>query len=154
MRLSDRNSKVHFVISCFVTIILLSQGSALLFMAIGKPIGTWFWPIIDYPMYSGAHEEGDYLYASLTLEVVTGDGVVSNVTADDIGLNFFKFYYIGAGISKSSKRYADYLISLMPNGNDVAEVRVYSSPYIITKKGKTDAPPKLLNVMTIKPESK
>ena len=154
MRLSETNNKMHFAASFFLASILLLQGSVLVFMAIGKPVGAWFWPIIDYPMYSGAHEEGDHLKAFLILEVVTEDGMVSKVTADDVGLNFWKFLYIGSGIAKSSKRSADLLVSLLPDGKNITEVRVYSSPYIITKNGKADATPKLLNILTMKPENK
>lgn len=149
MRLNDRDKALRFITSCFLVSILLLQGSTLVFMVFGKPLGTWFWPIIDYPMYSGSHQEGDYLEVSFTLVVEMADGTVSEVTADDVGLNFWKFYYIGMGISHSEKAPADLLVSLHPNGNSITEVRVYSSPFIITKNGKAAAPSKLLNKITM-----
>jgi len=140
----------RFFASGVIVTMLLLQGNVITFMAAGNPIGTWYWPIMDYPMYSGAHQEGDYMKVSFPLEVVTEDGVVTKITADDVGLNFWKFLYIGTGISKSSQKSADLLVSLLPNGDRITEIRVYSSPFIITKKGVADAPPKLLNTTIMK----
>lgn len=149
MRLNISDKILRLTASSFLVSILLLQGSTIVFMAFGKPLGTWFWPIIDYPMYSVSHVEGDYINVYFTLEVEMIDGTVSKVTADDVGLNFWKFHYIGAGISKSVKASADLLVALHPKSESITEIRVYSSPFIITKSGKGLAPPKLLNKIAI-----
>lgn len=150
MVLNSRDKVLRFFASGIIVAMLLLQGSMIAFMVGGNAVGTWFWPIIDYPMYSGAHQEGDYIKQSIPIEVVTENGAVTKVTANDVGLNFWKFLYIGTGILKSSQKSADLLVSLLPYGDVVTEIRAYSSPYIITKNGKADVQPVLLNTMIMK----
>jgi len=149
MSLHERDKILRFAATCIVVSILLLQGSAILFMAVGKPIGSWFWPIIDYPMYSKPHYEGDYIEVYFTLEAEMADGTVANITADDVGLNFWKFYYICNGLKLSKRAAADLLVSLLPNGDSIKEIRVYSPPYRLTKNGSKVVPPKLLNKITM-----
>ena len=143
--------KVHIfrtMISIFVVLVLMLQGYVMVMMGVGKEIGEWYWPFIDYPMYSGSHYEGEYINAYYIVKAVMRDGRVVEVTEKDLGLNFFKFIYIADGIKKSNKDDAHQLIRLHPEGENIAAVRVYTAPYILTRTGRQQAEPKLLNTIT------
>ena len=145
-----RNRLLRVTATGIVIVILLLQGSTIVFMALGKPMGTWYWPIIDYPMYSAARYEGERINAYYNIDVVLKDGSLIAVTADDVGLNFWKFLYIGDGIKRSRKQSAELLIALHPDGENITEIRVYGLPYVLGKDGMYEAEPKLLNSIVLK----
>lgn len=49
------------------------------------------WPFTNYPMYSGAHHEGDRITARRFIHATTEDGREAEVTFQDIGINVWLY---------------------------------------------------------------
>ena len=149
MLVEQKEKILRTIASSIIVLIFSLQASTIVLMAMGKPMGTWYWPFIDYPMYSVAYYEGDYVDAYHILKIVMDDGELREVKGRDIGLNFFKFLYLTRGLKNytesSSRRSIETLVSLYPDGRRIKEIQVFTSSYIVTRNGMAEAEPKMLN---------
>jgi hypothetical protein len=144
---TDRFAKP--LISLVIVVILLAQFSMIPLKVAGKPAYMWYWPIVDYPMYEEAHVEGDHILVIFFIEVTWQDGSVYKVDREDLGMQFHPFQYLSRSLVSGSEGGVDKFLSLYQKEgqSEVAEIRVYTPPLIITRRGPAQAPSKLLRTI-------
>ncbi|WP_447968821.1 hypothetical protein [Nitrospira sp. M1] len=74
------------LISLIILIFLVSQVAVILL-----PVPTYYWPFMDYPMYSKVRHENELVNENLELVGLTYDGQQRNIPPEELGLSFFKF---------------------------------------------------------------
>src|SRR5262245_53915553 len=123
-------------VSLFVIVLLGAQFATLVATAVLKPMDTWFWPIIDYPMYAPAGYDGDSVDSEYGIFVVFDDGRTRRVSREDTGLNVFHFRYLCFELmkSKSLTRFTPVLAALEDHAH-IREVVVKSSGRVIGRDG-------------------
>lgn len=144
----DRERILRWIISLLVSAILLAQAATLPLKLSGNSPHTWYWPIIDYPMYEFSHQAGEYVISQRTLEVVHRDDSVDRLTAEDLGLNFWNFLYLTGRLQRGNVAAMQQLMEIYDRGSELSKVRVFSPPVILTKQGAAKAEPKLLGELT------
>ena len=73
------------VTSLIILVFLVSQA-----MVIIIPVMFYYWPFMDYPMYSPAHYENELVNDNYELVGVTFDGQEQQIAHREIGLSFFQ----------------------------------------------------------------
>lgn len=146
--------EVHYrlAISLFCAIVLGLQGATIVATLIDKPVWSWYWPIIDYPMYHKPHVAGDHVNATFLLEATLRDGSNVNITRDDLGLNIWNFLGLTRRLAKGDAQALKQLQLLHPKGDLLSEVRVRTQPIIVTKEGMREQSPVLLNRISVEAE--
>jgi hypothetical protein len=74
------------LVSLVILVILGAQTLAVIFRS-----EVWFWPFIDYPMYSTLHREGDRLDKFHPLFATFSDQSEKQVLPEELGFTLFKF---------------------------------------------------------------
>jgi hypothetical protein len=131
--------------------ILFAQFSVIPRKFIGKPALLWYWPIIDYTMYERSRVAGESITSRYDIEISLFDGSVHKVKDDDLGLPLFPLIQLSKGLAKGNERDIAKFMSLYKgeHRDEIAEIRVYAPPLIITKTGPDEGPAKLLGTITI-----
>lgn len=140
------------VISLFCVAILGMQGATLVGTVTGKPVWSWYWPIIDYPMYDTPHVAGDHVNAKYLMEATLDDGRVVSITKETLGLSIWNFQYLARDIAKGDRKALHELQALYANRDHLVEVRVNTLPVIVTEKGMREGHSVLLNRMEVRAE--
>lgn len=135
----------RILVSATAVAILGAQASTLLATIALKPVGGWFWPIIDYPMYAPAGYEDDPVDSEYALHIMLDDGSTRPVTREELGLNVFHFFYLTNSIAK--RRIDSSLtrvLDTLPDHHRIRAVTVSSSGKVITRHGIAQRAPKVL----------
>lgn len=148
--LSENNNRtLRWGVSLLVAGILLAQAVTLPLKLSGHSPHTWYWPIVDYPMYEFAHQEGEYVISERTLEVELLDGTVEQISGKQLGLNFWNFLYFTGRLQRGETASVQLLVETYDRGGELSRLRVYSPPIILTREGARKTEPKLLGELTI-----
>lgn len=139
----------RWAVSLLVGGILLAQAITLPLKLSGNSPHTWYWPIIDYPMYEFSHQAGEYVISQRTLEVEHLDGSTDRLTSEDLGLGFWNFLYMTGRLQRNNPEGVKQLLEVYDRGSEVKLVRVYSPPIILTKQGAKKVQPKLLGEVAV-----
>lgn len=136
------------------TIILVFVASTILFQfyisilpLTGKPMLGYYWPFIDYPMYKGTIREGDHIPVRTIVIARYSSGKETEITADTVGLNFFRFENVIKNLKNSDKKNTNiinFLTRNLDSGNSLIEIDILNYPLVITKNGAKKAPSELL----------
>jgi hypothetical protein len=73
-----------------VTVIIITILGLQVFAGFRDP-AQWGWPFVAYPMYRGAHYEGERLRHDFTVYARLADGTKARVTPEDLGMHFWLF---------------------------------------------------------------
>jgi hypothetical protein len=95
-----------WLFSCVIVAVLGLQLLAI----ISRP-GEWTWPFIDYPMYSGSHQEGERIPSFYTVTATTKDGRVLQITPEDLGVNFWVFHGWARALGRAAEQQAAWVSS-------------------------------------------
>ena len=72
-----------WIVSSFIIVILGLQLMPIITKVMHRPWGAYYWPIIDYPMYLGSHQEGEHVSVGYSITATTTSGEEINVTYKD-----------------------------------------------------------------------
>ena len=75
------------VLALAISAILIVQTGVILSPLIGVETGGWYWPFLDYPMYSKTHFEGEAVKVRDQIAVILSDGTELDVELDDLDPN-------------------------------------------------------------------
>lgn len=114
------------------------------------------WPFIDYPMYSGAHYEGDAvprLFVFGTLE----DSTEVPIVAADLGLSdwHFRRHFINGLASGNDERIKEF-VGLYGNRHTkrLVGLRLENHPVILSRAGLRSGPPEVQKNLRLQPPEK
>jgi hypothetical protein len=145
----NRDRTLRWGVSLLVGAILLAQAATLPLKVSGNSPHTWYWPIIDYPMYEVPHQAGEYVISHRTLEVEHRDGSTRQISGQDIGLSFWDFLYLTGRLHRGEEPSVKLLIDLYDRGSELVKVRVFTPPIILTKQGAQTGESKMLSELVI-----
>ncbi|GJL64708.1 MAG: hypothetical protein NPIRA04_33620 [Nitrospirales bacterium] len=136
------------VVSIVIIVFLVAQ-----LVAIILPVPFYYWPFLDYPMYSKTRVENELVNENLELVGIVPDGRERRITRQELGLSFFKFN--------------DWLIPrLRDNQNDPSiqvyveilraidhgafqSIRIQAAPVRISRAGISEAPIQVFRVVDL-----
>jgi hypothetical protein len=134
--------------SIMILVVLVFQASLIPARMLTGWSGEWYWPFIDYPMYDKAHYENEHPEIYFTLELTHKDGEIVKLNEDDLGMSFWNFFRLTNNMQKGEGKAVDLFMGIYPDAGEVAEIRLYSSPYVVTRQGRAESAPELLNRIT------
>ena len=123
------------VLALAISAILIVQTGVILSPLIGVETGGWYWPFLDYPMYSKTHFEGEAVKVRDQIAVILSDGTEHDVELDDVDLNFWFFQVLAIRLVSNDPRGANQLVERHPRGDEIREIVVYQYPVSVTKDG-------------------
>ena len=135
------------IIVVFVASIVLFQCYVSILPLTGKPTLGYYWPFIDYPMYKGTIREGEHIPIRKIVIARDSSGKETEITADTVGLNFFRFSNVIQKLNNSDKKHTNIINLLtrnLDNGSSIIEIDILNYPLVITKNGAKKAPSELL----------
>lgn len=94
---------------------------------------SWFWPFMDYPMYSGAHHEGEEV-SFHRLEGTPCDGVEPvALTNTDLGILWFTFQDLLSTSAREGRDPGGRLTTLLEDalGGTLCGARVYQRTVVV-----------------------
>ncbi len=143
------------VLSAVVLVLLIAQAAAS-FRAVPR-LGPWpswyFWPFLDYPMYSEAHYEGDAIEQYVVFATFD-DGTEAPVRREELGLSFWKFRDgLVYALRHGDRRQLDAYLELFRRRHArlPAALRLEDHPVVISRGGILPAPRKVLKTVTLGP---
>lgn len=106
----------------------------------------FLWPFIDYPMYSGAHFEGDEIDRALVLGV-RADSARIPIEPADLGLGLFPYRRgpvraLRRGNLQAARLYRD--IYAQRHGVDLIGFELKYRPIVVTRSGYHSAPDRII----------
>lgn len=135
MEKSYLHSAYQILVSTFVAFVLLFQTVISLGPIAGIEIGTQYWPLLNYAMYSRSFHEGDTVNVYRPIEVVTADGVATELTLDDLDLQLWHYRILGTDLENGNQDALDFLLAKVASGSAVTEIRIRSFPVVVTRAG-------------------
>ena len=145
MATGKREAQYRLVISLFCALIVGLQGATIIATIAGKPVWSWYWPIIDYPMYDLPHVEGDHVNATYLVDATLDDGKVVRITKESLGLSIWNFQILARSLGQGEPSSVKQLQQLFPTGDHLVEVRVRNLPVVVTRQGMREEPSVELN---------
>ena len=146
-----RGRVYELLVSAGVVAILGAQFTTLLATALLKPVGEWFWPISDYPMYASPGYEGDRVDSENLLFVVLDDARIRAISRQELGVSVFRYSYLTSNmVRRPTPVGAAPLLTLLKergllkDGARIREIVVKSSGRVITREGVSQQAPKEL----------
>jgi hypothetical protein len=123
------------LISALIVVFLGLQG----FVTLGPDQphdGGYFWPFVSYPMYNGAHFEGEKLHQYRLMAIL--DGEEKEIGPYDFGMNYFTFQRGGIRAMlkadrQAMQKYADFY--KLRTKKMVKAFRLEDRPLVLTKQG-------------------
>jgi len=143
--------------SCVIIGLLLAQ-TTVAFDLTDQVFGVrhrkgYYWPILDYPMYKGAHYPGE----EFTRYVIVGlwpDGREAEMTPEDFGLNFWKFEKgpVRALRAEDRKALAPFLAHYeRRRGLRPTALRLENHPWVLGPQGLERVAPRALAELHLEP---
>ena len=135
-------------LSVFIIVILGLQIMPIITKVIHKPWDGYYWPIIDYPMYMGAHKEGEHVQVGYSISATLSSGIelfLSHNNYEDLGLSFFQFQELCTKLLRpDGYLYASEFTALHHKGDEIVKLDIYNYPVIVTRDGPKKAEAELL----------
>lgn len=147
------SNRTTIIVSLFVSCVLFLQFMVIPTKVINKPMAGKYWPIIDYPMYTKAHYEGDYINVHYPLHVTFADGQVEIYGPEKMNLGLWHYQHVISRLKWKSGKYLPEVVPLILEmigpSREVVKLDVYTYPLIIGKNGAETAPGKLLKSVDV-----
>lgn len=105
-----------------------------------------FWPFMNYPMYSAAHQEGDQLDRFFLFATVTDYGDIT-IKPSDFGLNYYTFMRDAIPVFRDDNRdKIHFFMKLYESrqGRKLISVRLENHSWVITRSGAVPNTPKVV----------
>lgn len=155
---SDTDTLKKSLSSLFIITILGLQTMPILTEKTDSHWGDYFWPFTHYPMYNGAHQEGEHVRVGNFVTVTLSNGKETEISYEhsgELGLNFFDFQDLCAKLVKPDGHlHAHEFTALHPLGDEIVKLDIYNYPVIVTRDGPKEAEMELLNSIVINTKTK
>ena len=123
------------IVSAFVAFVLVFQAVISLGPIVGLEVGTKYWPLLNYAMYSRSFQEGDTVNVYRPIEIVTEDGAVTELSLDMLDLQLWHYRMLGRDLEDRRQDALDFLIEKTATASPLTEVRIKSFPVVVTRDG-------------------
>ena len=127
-------------VSVFVSFVLLFQAIISLGPVVGIEIGTRFWPILNYAMYSGSFREGDTVNVYKLLEGVTEDGTTIDISMDTLGMSLWHYRDLVRDLESGRDEAIQLVLNSVAPKSPLVEIRIKSFPMAVTRDGPREQP--------------
>lgn len=136
--------------SALIVVILSVQGAA-----IAGRVSWTLWPFTDYPMYARVYHEGDLVHRYYLVGLLPS-GEEIEVTAEDLGLNFWKFdagpvralRRLGEDSGVSGVRLAEFRrIYEARRGRRLSGFRLEDHPVCVERRRITELPVEIIGTL-------
>ena len=145
MSVKPSDNAKKFVFSGFMGLVLIGQAWITFTPLFGNPIGGWYWPLVDYPMYAFAKREGDHVNVRWIIEVETADGARREVTAEDMGLGFWRFMRTGMIlVNNPNPNVVAHVTNAVGKDKKLVAIDVFKYPIVVTREGPKRVKPKFM----------
>ena len=148
MGLNRVGHRVTLAITSLVILIFLGlQTIALLGLYRGR-----LWPFVDYPMYRHPHYEGDSIDRYF-LFGISEDNTEMPISAEDLGLNFWKFLwgFVPAVVEDRREQIEVYIDFYRTRHNKVLlGLRLENHPLVLSRNGLSPAPVQVVKTIRLK----
>ncbi|WP_454063037.1 hypothetical protein [Candidatus Nitrospira salsa] len=136
------------VVSIVIIVFFIAQ-----LVAIILPVPFYYWPFLDYPMYSKTRAENELVNENLELVGVTSDGQERRITRQELGLSFFKFNdwlipRLRDNQSDPSIQPYVEILRVIDHGAFQA-IRIQAAPVRISRTGISDVPIQIFKVVDL-----
>jgi len=142
----------HAVLFPVVSIVIVVFLTAQL-VSIIIPVPFYYWPFLDYPMYSKVRVENELVNENLELVGLTSDGQERAITRQELGLSFFKFndWFVprlrDMQRDPSIQPYVERLRTI--DHGAFQAVRIQATPLRISRTGISDVPIQVFKVVDL-----
>ncbi|MEN8133594.1 MAG: hypothetical protein ABFS45_26210 [Pseudomonadota bacterium] len=150
--MDNRHINPHAVLfpitSLIILVFLVSQVAVIII-----PVMFYYWPFMDYPMYSGVRYENEMVNDNYVLVGIKFDAQEQNVTHKELGLSFFQFNdWLVPRLLKNEKDqtirpYLDQLRAM--NNHAFQRIRIQAKPVLISRSGISEAPMQVFKVIDL-----
>jgi hypothetical protein len=123
------------IVSLFVAFVLVFQLVISIGPIFGVKIGTLYWPLVNYAMYSNAYHEGDTVNIYRLLEATTESGTVVDIPMDELGVNLWHYRILGRDLEDGLQEPLDFILQKMSFDSPLSEIRITSFPIAVTRDG-------------------
>lgn len=139
----------RILVSVFVAFVLAFQAIISFGPIVGVNVGTLYWPLVNYAMYSRSFQEGDFIDYYRLLEGVTGDGRTIAIPMESLGLHLWHYRTLVRDLEGGRKEAFEHVYRSLPPGTELTEIRVRSFPVIVTRDGPVEQGSKLLATIPV-----
>lgn len=153
---SDRHggdSRASFLyralVSTFVGFVLVFQAIVSLGPIVGLEIGTRFWPIVNYAMYSRSFKEGDTVEVYRILEGVTVEGDRVDLSMETVGMHLWQYRDLARDLERGNPDALAFVRSFVPEGSALGEIRLKSFPVAVSRDGPVEKDSEVLMVISV-----
>ena len=139
----------RILVSSFVAFVLTFQAVISLGPIVGVEIGTLYWPLLNYAMYSRSYKEGDVIDYYRLLEGITEDGRTIPISMESLGLHLYHYRILIGDLERGRTDAFEYVHSSLPEDIRLTELRVRSLPVAVTREGPVEQEPMLLATIRV-----
>ena len=125
----------RILVTVFVAFVLGFQSLISFGPIVGINIGTLYWPLLNYAMYSRSFKEGDFIDYYRLLEGVTDDGQTIPLPMESLGLHLWHYKDLVRDLERGRPEAFDHVYQSLPKGIRLSEIRVQSFPVAVTRDG-------------------
>ena len=140
-------------VSGFVLFVLVFQFVVSMGPIVGIQIGTKFWPIVTYAMYSRSFREGDTVNIYKLLEGVSEDGAITKISMDDLNLHLWHYRNLIRDLENGRAEAIDFVRKSIATSSPLVELRIKNFPVQVTRDGPLEQPSQVLSTVSMLPEN-
>ncbi len=139
----------QFAVSAFVAFVLIFQAIISLGPIAGIEIGTRYWPLLNYAMYSRSFREGDTVNIYYLLDGVRQDGSIVEISMDTVGMHLWHYRKLVDDLRAGRPEAIDHVLRSVPPGIPLAEIRVKTFPVAVTRQGPREQASQVIDVVSL-----
>ncbi len=145
----DAAAAYRVLVSIFVGFVLILQMVVSLGPVFGLEIGTRFWPIVNYAMYSRSFEDGDTVEIYRILDGVTENGEKVELSMDVVGMHLWQYRDLGRDLENGNRDAIEFVATFVPAGQKLQEIRIMSFPIAVTRDGPIEQESQVLAIIPL-----
>lgn len=139
----------RIAVSAFVGFVLAFQAVISFGPIVGVNLGTGYWPLLNYAMYSQSFQEGDFIDYYRLLEGVTETGEVVPIPMESLNLHLWHYRALVGDLERGRPEAFAVIFESLPEGVQLREIRVKSFPVAVTRDGPVDQDSILLATIAV-----
>ena len=139
----------RYLVTGFVVFVLGFQAAISFGPIVGVNLGTLYWPLLNYAMYSRSFKEGDFVDYYRLLEGVTRDGDVVSIPMESTGLHLWHYQDLVRDLERGRIEAFEHAFRSLPEGTVLTEIRVRSFPVAVTRDGPVEKDSMLLATIPV-----
>lgn len=128
----------RYLVTGFVVFVLGFQALISFGPIVGLNLGTLYWPLLNYAMYSRSFKEGDFVDYYRLLEGVTPEGDVVAIPMESTGLHLWHYQDLVRDLERGRVEAFEHIYRSLPDGILLTEIRVRSFPVAVTRDGPVE----------------